>query len=605
MEFLTSGPLSAFLATFLLGIILWICYRTGRVVLLVVGFDAAAFARIEERLFSIGLGMLVVSALIFLLGISGGLSATSVTLVLVILLAFTMVRLNRYGTEQWGRQDVSEYFFKNWFFCLVVGGVFFLAWIQALTPPIGNDALAYHLYHAKEFILRHKIEYLQYSRESLWPYFTETFFMLGLLLEGTILPQLFHWAFYVMTAALVYSFGRRFFNETLARWALVIFIFTPVAFAQAGHAYVDLVLAFFVFAGVYAFLLYDIYKSDRIFIMAGALIGGAVATKYLGLGAFAILGVLVAVKTKCRPKALLYYGVSAFLVSGFWYIHSWIAIGNPVYPFFPKFFGGNGFEFDIAENVGMGKDFFAFLRLPWNMTMHPWNFGGEMIGSLFLMFAPFAIINIKNPRPAMTYAAIFTALYTYFLFTQSQHLRFYLSVAPILSVAAAVGIRNLCALGTWPKRCSLAALAAILCLHGLIFAYRTRNAWPVVLGQISAQEYLLKYERSFEGYQFFKKHLKSGERFFNAAEVRYFYNPAEERMSYDSLPLRLALKKENKGLSDYLESNKFNYFWLAEDTDPDIKRFVEDHDYLRMYSYESTEKPKTYRYDIYRASSAG
>lgn len=604
VEFVTSGPAHALSAILLLSLVLWTSCRTGRVALQVLGYPDGTFTRLEERLFSLGLGMLILSALVFLLGVSGALTRPAVTLVLVILLAITQVRLNRCGTEEWGCRDVLGYLKNNPLFSILTVSVFFLALIQALAPPIGNDALAYHLYHAKEFVLRHRIQYLPYSRESLWPYFTETFFMIGLLLEGTIFPQLFHWAFYILTAALVYSFGRRFYDEKLARAAFLIFIFTPVAFAQAGHAYVDLSLAFFVFAALYAFLLYDVYRDDKIFVLAGAFAGGAAAVKYLGLGACLILGILIAAKTRFRLKALACFALAAFLAAGFWYVHSWAAIGNPVYPFFPKFFGGNGFEFDIGAGVGMGKNLIAFLKLGWNMTMHPLSFGGEMIGPLFLMFTPLAFLGIKKARPAALFFTVFTVFYTYFLFTQSQHLRFYLSVAPMLSIAAAAGLRNVSSFGVWHRRAALAALAAVLCLHGMIFVYRTRYLWPVVAGKISAEKYLLKYERSYEGYRFFRDHLKGGERYFVANEVRYFYNQAGERMAYDSLPLRADLKKKNISLEQFLEGSKFEYLWIEADAGGDIALFLKNHAYRKVFSYDFKEKPRTFHNEIYQLDAS-
>ena len=96
--------------------------------------------------------------------------------------------------------------------------------------------------------------------------------------------------------------------------------------------------------------------------------------------------------------ALFYFLLSVFAASGFWYIHSWAAIGNPVYPFFPDLFGGSGFKFNIGVNAGMGNNLPAFLKLLWNMTMYPRNFGGEMMGPLFLMFVPLLLPHLKRPK---------------------------------------------------------------------------------------------------------------------------------------------------------------------------------------------------------------
>ncbi|MBI3316164.1 MAG: glycosyltransferase family 39 protein, partial [Candidatus Omnitrophica bacterium] len=326
----------------------------------------------EGTLFSLALGLAALS--LFMLGL--GLLGLVTKLHALALLGFFLVL--PWWLEKGKRFSFSWASGASIPFLLMLFA-FFLSWLNTTLPPIGNDALAYHLADPKDFILHGRVHPIPLSRESLWPYQTEMLFMLGLLLQGTSLAQALHWVFYPLTAFSIYAFGARFLGRREAVFGALVFVFTPVVFALSGEAYVDLGLTFFIFLSFYAFLLKDTLGELKASLVSGLFCGAALATKYSGLNAAVILTVFWLWRKPVSLKSALYFILSALAVSGVWYLRSYWILGNPVYPFFSNFFGGRGFEFGIQSSLGTGNGVDSFLLLLWDMTFYPKLFGGDVL----------------------------------------------------------------------------------------------------------------------------------------------------------------------------------------------------------------------------------
>jgi len=601
MEFLTSGMGSAVWATLILLVTCFSCYRIGSVVLVHIEKGAAAALSFAEFiLFSSATGFIFLALGILLIGLLGFLYAETLLLLLVLFVTAPVILRPRFTPLRLFSGLVERSHWVSRMFACAVLVLVFLSWVQATLPPIGTDALVYHLSHPKRFILDHSIHHLPLTLKSLMPYQTEMFFTLGLLWEGTILAKLFHWMFYPMTSWAIYMMTSRFYGRVVARIAALTFLATPVCFAQSGYAYVDISHAFFVFLAVYAFLLKETLGSVRAAVLSGVFLGGALATKYTALAAFVILAMLWLFRSRVGLKAVLVFTVTAWAIGGIWYFRSWLILGNPIYPFFPQLFGGHGDSTILEGSSGMGRGFVAFLLLGWNVTMFPASFGGEILGPAFLMFLPLLLFMRRGVRPFSLDIIVFTLLYAVSIFMKHQLLRFFLTLVPFLSIGVAVVLCELAQKGRAFSRWALTVCAVVLALHGSIFLYRTRNAWEVLAGTVDPITYLSRWERSFRGYQFLKESVKKGERVLNAAEIRNFFDPLEDTVFLSSF-LKDKLSREEKSLRNYLEENRFAYIWVYEHTDPEVFDFIAHHGYEKVFFYAFEERPALYRYEIYRS----
>lgn len=601
MTWLTSGPLASFQATAILFLIVLIIASSGRAFLWAFKIRTVSLSGLEFFLFSSATGLGLLSFAILILGMVGKIDRISIILLLGLFAFFGA--WNHFFLKQRGsleilgkRQFCGDFERSAAFFW--ISAILFLSWLQALAPPIGQDALAYHLYHPKLFIENHRMYFIPLERESLWPYLTEVYFMVGLLLQGTTLAQLFHWIFYPLTAAAIYSYSLRFYGRRQGLMAVVFFFLCPMAFAQSGHCYVDLSLAFFTFLIFYGFALRGLLGEKSSAFLSGLAAGGAMAVKYLGLSSALIMTAFWIIRAKARWRVALVFLLSSALVCGLWYLRSWFLSGNPVYPFFAHIFG-SGLDFDISEGAGYSKGILHFLRFGWDLTMHPRAFGGEVLGAQYLLFVPYLIFYIKKSKRVSREMALFTLVYVFFLFKQSQYARFYLSVVPFLSVGAAVALFSMLKDGKqWLKVSSIAILGTLLLLHTGIIFHRLKPMWPVILGAQTGAEYLEKRERSFKGFLYIKEHAKTGDKVLNSGDVRHFYSAFPETTN-DTLFLRRELKLSGETIRDLLLREKFDYVWLQDD--PVIKKYLHENDYAPVYSYDFTEGPKTWNLTVYES----
>ena len=575
--------------------------RTGSVLLGIILPDRRVLRGAEWALFSTGVGIIAFCLAMLGLGLAGVLTKMAAWLLLAVFIFLPLFfKKNNSCTilEPFPCGGCPQMIYP----VLAVGmaGALFLSTIQALAPSTGMDALAYHLYLPKEFIQLGRMEFLPLTRESLWPLLNEMYFMFALLVQGTAAAQLFHWLFYGLTAIAIHCYCRRFLGRGTAWWASLIFVFTPVHFAQAGYPYVDLCLAFYVFLAAYLFVLATEAENTQLLFLSGIFAGAATATKYLGLDCALILFLMILFRFRGSWVKAAYFLLGCSLVGAVWYLRSWILAGNPFFPLYPKFFGGHGYEIDIAAGVGMGKGLIDFLSFPWNLTMYPAKFGGQMFGLLYILFIPPLIFAIKSMKASSRYLFAFALAYCFLLFQQSQQARFYVSVAPFAAIAAGYSLEHyFLNRGKFLRLLTSCVLGATLLFYAAIFVYRVRDQWKLVAGVVSAEDYLLGHERSFRGWQYLKKNALPTDKILNAAEVRYFYAPPGLNIKHWP---QESVDRNQKGISisGYLAKENFDIIWVEKTADPAILKYINENPYNPIYHYVAKEKPDVFEYTIYR-----
>jgi hypothetical protein len=267
---------------------------------------------------------------------------------------------------------------------------------KALAPEIGNDALAYHLAHPKIFVEAHRIFFIEYARESLWPYFTEMFFTLGILLRGPALAKLFHFGSAILLSLGVYAFCGRYFSRYKGILAAAIFFSTPAIFTQAGYAYIDITIALYAFMSIYLFFIWRDSGKFIDLLLSGIFCGTCMSIKYLGSYVYICMAAVffynwIRGRGKGALRAFFIFSIIAGAIAFIWYLRSYLVTGNPFYPFFHQYFK-NAWDNPMSVTCGTAKNLKNLILLPWNITMHPLIFGGESIGIVYLMVLPFIFL---------------------------------------------------------------------------------------------------------------------------------------------------------------------------------------------------------------------
>jgi hypothetical protein len=383
-----------------------------------------ARATLEDLLFSVGLGLGLVSLATLGLGLVGLLYRWLFWLLLLLLVVVNIRPLRdilRKLRPPLTRRPFSRLSALLWVF---LGTTFLLAIFSALTPPVAWDALVYHLAGPKTYVEAGRVLYVPDNFHLSFPALTEMLFLCGMLLKGDIVPQLLHLSFGALSVAAVYSFSRKHFGGYVPLLATVLMASIPTAVAVATWAYVDLALTFYSFLAFFAVLNWLESRKDYTWaVVAGALSGMAMSVKYTGLTALAVvasvalMGVIREKSTRRRSlAAVATMVVVAFAVATPWYLKSWVYTGNPIYPYI---FGGRGWnEMRSAwlSSIGVEVSPLRLLLLPWDLTVlgtQGTTAFDATISPYFLALLPLLLF-VPRRNPTLLPLAV-TALVTYVL----------------------------------------------------------------------------------------------------------------------------------------------------------------------------------------------
>lgn len=431
---------------------------------------------------------------------------------------------------------------------------------KALSPEIGNDALAYHLAHPKIFVETHRIAAIEYARESLWPYFMEMLFTLGILLHDQALAKLFHFESAVLLSLGIYAFCGRYFSRNKGILAAVIFFTTPAIFTQAGYAYIDITIALYAFMSFYLFLIWRGQGRSRDLILSGIFCGVCMSIKYLGSYVFiCMIAVFVyhwlSERNKGMLKALLIFSVAAGAVAFVWYLRSFLITGNPFYPFFYQYFK-NAWDNPISVACGTAKNLKNLILLPWNLTMRPLTFGGESIGIIYLMFLPFLLLwdGLKEfrARTMLLFAAVFTLLW----FTTFQATRYLFVILPMLAILVGASVTDV-SNKYRSKNIIIFILSLSLALNCAVSLYHAKDSIRVVLGLEPKESYLARKERSFSAYDYINKNTAPDSRILTT-DPRIYY--CDRKIVYSGYYLACKGIKDNTGIKELAAIAKKNNF---------------------------------------------
>lgn len=459
--------------------------------------------------------------------------------------------------------------------------------IAALAPPTAGDALCYHLELPKRFLLEHSVVYLPDTDNSTYPLLAEMWYLWALALDGPVAAQLLHWGLGVLLALGTVVLATAIVGRPWAWCVGGVVLLVPGVSNQMTAPLNDVALAAMTtLALAAAWRAAMEQEHERWYVLAGWLAGGALAIKYLAIAYFAAaaLVLLCVAAGRGQRRSLLTGGaaaaVVAFAIAGPWYMRSTWYTGNPVHPFFDDVFArwtpGRASSEASAAVPGLRTPRSVFRTFsaasarglalaPWQLTMHPENFGGRghQLGVLFLATLP-GLVFCRRLRGLRMLLSI-GVLYFVAWYLLRPNARFLLPVVPLLCIAVVWVWMEWRWLPTGPRRC-LACLTALVLLAGAAVApLRARDRLPVALGIESRESFLMRHEPSYPAAAWANV-LVTPEMHILSQEQRAFYfharvtreNVYRRRRQYDR---RLESPDE---LSRTLQAEGFTHLLLAE-----------------------------------------
>lgn len=400
----------------------------------------------------------------------------------------------------------------------------FLAFILAMTPETGKDALVYHLGAPKLYLRHHGFYFIDGNIFSNLPFHTEMLFLIGLFLQGDVLAKCMAFAVFPVLLLGIRQFAiHKMENNSLPYLSMLLFATVPSVFMLSTTAYIDLYVALYSMGAVFTFLNWQKKRERTWLLFSGFFTGLAASCKYsaLFLSFLGVLGILWTHRqmedTKAALRDLLLYILFVVIWGIPFYLKNWIMTGNPLYPFMYNIFGGKGLDPELAHlyNVlywymGMGREWLDYIMLPWNVSfyarMDSTRFDG-IIGPLFLIVLPF-LFGIQRKDTRLKMILIYCGAYFLFWASASQDIRYLTPILPFLALL--VGL----VLSSYQQQKAVTVFLGIVTAGCIIFngyhivgAFVRINPVNVVIGKEDREAFLTRSLSHYPMYRFINNNL--------------------------------------------------------------------------------------------------
>jgi hypothetical protein len=359
------------------------------------------------------------------------------------------------------------------------------AFLLTLYPPLGFDQTMYHLPQARAFAASGGLPFLPELRYPIFPPLAEVLNASVLMFAGDVATQATGWVALVACVGLAFAWARDLAvdhtadkaatkhvtgdsNEASSHaggfLAAVAIGGSPIALYLAATGYVEPLLALLGGASLYAADRARVTVSEaadvRWIVAAGVLAGSAASVKYLGLYFVPAAAVLLLWRAPRRAMAreFVIYGVAAAVVMLPSYGRLLAHTGNPVFPFFPEWFGPNPWAADVITGPsGLTRWMLTVTRL-WDITFRREAIGGLPFFSPVFLFA-LPIIVIAAWRDRRFRAALLIAIGYMVLAPIHAHYLFAIAVvwSALFGASAAV---------LWRARAGLLTAVAVMLACG-------------------------------------------------------------------------------------------------------------------------------------------
>ncbi|MHB0988574.1 MAG: glycosyltransferase family 39 protein [Bellilinea sp.] len=387
--------------------------------------------------------------------------------------------------------------------------------VVALAPPIGWDALTYHLQLPRLYL---EAGYLYHVPENMYSghfQLAEMIYTLAMALHRPETAGALGWAAGILVLPGLMGVVRRLVGTAnseaggiSAGWVAVFALLAGQTFRTLlGFSATDQFSALFGSAVLILLIEWLQTQQERWFYLACLFSGLAISTKLTGgvlLAGVILVALFYARRMRLRFSKIVLGTLIAFLPVLPWLIKNGVATGNPIFPYSIEttFFQSNPLASSTLLNGNGG--WLERIFLPVSLTWVGYDQGGLFgtdIGPLFLLLAfPGAIALWHDPRvKAAVLVLIPAALALFsggFFASHLQQPRLYFSVLAFSGLLAGVG-------WDWLQSKVLAGVrvrrligAAILLVGGLLLVNDTislsaSNPLGVVLGTNSKENYRL------------------------------------------------------------------------------------------------------------------
>jgi len=274
----------------------------------------------------------------------------------LVVLAFSSIRKSATNSSRYKFLDIS----------IVV--MTLIHFSVALMPEVGLDALAMHLFVPNHLFYRHSWGFD--ASTYVWaviPMLGDWIYSIVYMIAGEVSARLLNVGFVIIISLYIREFVIWAGGNSLgAKWAILIFLTTPLVFTETSSLFIESIWASFLVAGALSIFKLATCddKSGNYMPVSGLLLAFSFAAKAVSFTVMpALLLVLIARYKFWLKKEYIYHvilGLSLFV--GFAiipYFTAWYLTGNPVFPFYNSYFKSSLWhevDFKSAYNAGLTWD---------------------------------------------------------------------------------------------------------------------------------------------------------------------------------------------------------------------------------------------------------
>jgi hypothetical protein len=417
-------------------------------------------SRLDHVLNAIGVGLILYSCAVSILGLLGGLYTW---------LGFGLIGLSvLIGWRGWRelkasvnpmsftRPSVIDTSLIILFLIAVL-----LHYFSATVPLIGtaaSDDVAYQVAVPRVYTAYHHFVLIAENIRSFIPMNINMLYTLGILLDGNEVSKLINFAFGLGVFMLTYDLTRQYIDSRFAFLAGLLCYVNPLISHNSTHAYIGLGMTFYFLLSFRSLLRWHTTGESRLLILSSIFIGFNIGSQYLGLVLATALSPFFLINLdriyKSWRSSCLAVGI-ILVIGGSWYLKNWIVSGNPFLPLFPDWTSIQPINEinDATRVVGLNSmpTLAGLISLPWTLTMKGNWFGywGGM-GHLFLVYGPLFIgISIKSKlNPISKFSMISTIIMIAIWYeAKGVVIRHLVFVVPLIIIFSITVIKD-----TWDSR---------------------------------------------------------------------------------------------------------------------------------------------------------
>jgi len=342
---------------------------------------------------------------------------------------------------------------------LMVFAVYFICYFfNSMAPESSFDGSAYHLGLVARYLREHGFHRITWNVYADLPEGAEMLFLAAFAFGRHSAAAMVHFAFLLALAWQVYAYGRRSgFALAGACGALIVFC-SPLLGVDGTSAYVDVAAASAAFTLFHLLQAWEPGRSRRLLWVIGLVAGFCYAIKYTGWIAVPYaLGFVAWKSRRWRDAAVVALAASVLVLP--WMLKNWIWVGNPLAPFFNRYFPNPHvtavFESDYIRQFALYD-----LSSRWQIPMQVTTYGrlGGLLGPIFLL-SPLALLGLRRRegRQLLLAAAIFGAQYfsnigARFLIPCAVFIAMALALVLARAPRLAVALVLIHAVVSWPTR---------------------------------------------------------------------------------------------------------------------------------------------------------